>query len=406
MSELPLHRVPPEEYLAFARSVSRNFYEDESDDDLAPWLRLLREPAGDFRGWAVRDGEQIVGNYGIYTMDVSVPGGARVPMAGVTAVGVTQTHRRRGILGRLMRAGLDDAAERGEPVAMLYASESAIYGRYGFGVAVPMLNYRIDRGIRFRDAVDPTLVRPATPEQALAEWPAVLDAVRDHRPGAATRTPEWWRNTLVHDPASWRHGASGRRLVHVPGRGYTSYRIKDDWKDNLPAGEVRLAEVVAVDPEAEAALWQHVTDLDLTTTVTAGLRPVDCPLPELVTDRLRLRPTAASPLYARLLDVAAAFDARAYAVTDRLVLDVTDDLRDQGGTWSLDASPGGVETRRTADAGDLALPVDALASVWLGGVRAVQLRDARRLVEHTPGAAARLDRLVATDHAPWMPFEF
>src|SRR5690606_6146006 len=138
-------------------------------------LNLIREPEAGFRGWVVREGDQIVANYGIYSMSISTPVGGRMPMAGVTAVGVSQTHRRRGLLHQMLTAGLDDAAERGEPVAMLYASESAIYGRYGFGVVAPSFNYRIDRGVVFRDPVDTSIVKAAVPEQAHAEWPALLE---------------------------------------------------------------------------------------------------------------------------------------------------------------------------------------------------------------------------------------
>jgi predicted acetyltransferase len=404
---LDLQRLSPDDALPFARAVSRNFYEDESDADLDVWVKLIGEPELGFRGWLVRDGDGIVANYGIYTMDLSVPGGAKLPMAGVTAVGVSQTHRRRGLLNRMMTAGLDDAVERGEPVATLYASESVIYGRYGFGVVAPAFNYRIDRGVTFRDPVDTRIVEAATPEQAHAEWPAILEAIRAHRPGCATRTPQWWHNVTINDPESWRSGASARRLVHVPGRGYAMYRVKEgEWKDNLPDSTVRLLEVVATDPEAESALWQFVCDIDLTSRVSAYSRPPDCPLPELVTDRFRLRAQPTAPLYARLLDVAVAFEGRSYATTGQICLDVSDATRDQSGTWLLDASPDGASMARVDRDADLALPVDALASVWLGGVKAVQLAAARRLVERRPGAAAELDRLVATDLAPWTPFEF
>src|SRR5690606_31627032 len=103
----------------------------------------------------------------------------------------------------MMTAGLDDAAERGEPVAMLFASESVIYGRYGFGVVAPTVGYRIDRGVRFLDPVDTSMVQAATPDEALAQWPAILESVRDRRPGSATRSSEWWRGAVVHDPDSW-----------------------------------------------------------------------------------------------------------------------------------------------------------------------------------------------------------
>jgi predicted acetyltransferase len=167
-----------------------------------------------------------------------------------------------------------------------------------------------------------------------------------------------------------------------------------------------VQELVATDPEAEAALWQHVCDIDLTTRVVAWMRPPDDAISELLVDPLRARTAVGPPLYARLLDVVAAFEARAYHVADRLTIAVDDPTRDQSGTYLLDAHPEGVEVRRVADPAQLTLPIEALAAVWLGGTRATQLLAARRIAEHEPGAAARLDRLLAVERLPWTPFEF
>jgi predicted acetyltransferase len=271
---LPLTRLEPGEELAYARAVTRHFYEDSSDEDLQPWLPSVRDHDR-YRAWVVRDRGEIVANYGVHTMTVSVPGGTPLGCAGVTAVGVSQAHRRRGLLRRMMTAALDDAVERGEPVAMLYASESAIYGRFGFGVTAPGVGHRIERGAAFRGPVDPRLVEHATPDEAMTSWPAIFDRLRGQRPGCVDRDEIAWRLAVVEDPPSWRDGWSARRLVHVPGRGYARYRLKDRFEEALPAGEVQLGELVATDPEAEAALWQHVCDLDLTKEVVAWWRPPD-----------------------------------------------------------------------------------------------------------------------------------
>ena len=339
-------------------------------------------------------------------MDVSLPGSATLPTAGVTTVGVSQVYRRRGLLRAMMNAGLDDAVERGEAVAMLWASESGIYGRFGFGVAAPTLSYRVERGLAFHDLLDPQLVEPATTEQAHQDWPQVYDAVRADRGGCVSRNPEAWRMLIEVDPPAFREGASAKHLVHVPGRGYAVYRLRGDQEAGLPAGEVRILELVASDPDAEAALWQHVCDIDLTSTVRAGFRPVDDALLHLVVDPLRLRTTMGPPLYARLLDIARAFSSRGYGSVGTVTFAVTDATRDQSGTYRLDASPDGAEVVRVSDEPELSMPVDVAASVWLGGVRATHLLAARRLVEHTPGAAARFDRLLAVDRLPWTPWEF
>lgn len=404
-AELPLTRLDPGDELAYARAVSHHFYEDLDDAGLERWLAALSDP-DQHRAWLIRDGQRIVANLGVHTMTVSVPGGPPVGCAGVTAVGVAQTHRRRGLLRRMMATALDDAAERGEPVAMLFASESAIYGRFGFGVTAPGVGHRIDRGVAFRDPVDTSLVEPATPEEALASWPTILADLRRQRPGCVDRSEAIWRLAVVEDPPDQRDGASARRLVHVPGRGYARYRIKERYDEALPQGEVRLGELVATDPEAEAALWQHVCDIDLTSSVETWLRPPDDALTELLVDPLRARTRVGPPLYARLLDVPAAFTARSYAGTDTLSLAIHDATRDQSGTFRLTASPDGAEVERVTGEPDLWLPIDVAASVWLGGVRATHLLAARRLSEHRPGAAARLDRLVSVDRLPWSPFEF
>jgi predicted acetyltransferase len=393
------------EELAYARVVMRNFHEDRPDEELRPWATMMA--SDDYRAWVVREGDDIVANYGAYAMTVSLPGGGQLPAAGVTAVGVAQTHRRRGLLRAMMEAGMDEAVEHDEHVALLYASESPIYPRFGFGVVAPGVVHRIDRGAGVLDPVDTGLVRATGAEEALRTWPAIFEEHRRRRGGCVSRSDALWRLSFLEDPPSERDGASGRRLVHVPRRGYAAYRVKAGHEQAVPAGEVRLQELVATDAEAEAALWQHVCDIDLTTTVEAWYRPPDDPVLQMMRDPLRARTRVGPPLYARLLDVAAAFAARGYLGPGAITFGVHDPTRDQSGTYRLEADErGDGEVRRvTADA-ELTLPVDVAASVWLGGVRATQLAAARRLDEHVPGAAARLDRLLAVDRLPWTPFEF
>lgn len=401
--DLTLSTLEDGEQLAFMRAVLRHFHEDRDDDALAPFVPMVELD----RSYAVRDGDDIVANYGVDTVDLSVPGGALLPCGGVTAVGVAPTHRRRGLLRRMMDRALDDAVDRGEPVAALYASESAIYPRFGFGPSADTWNYRIDlRGLRFREPVDDHLVVPATPDEAASQFPAIYDAARATRGGGVGRTPVLWHGNLVDDHAAWRDGASARRHVHVPGRGYATYRLKRGNDGNLPDGQVQLGELVAVDPEAEQALWQHVTSVDLTTTLVAWPRPVDDAIRSQVVDRLRLRATEGSPLYTRLLDVPRCLASRTSMVADGVTLHVLDPSRDQTGTYRWDTDPSGAACARTDAAAEVTVTIDTLATLWLGATTATALRRAGRLEEHVPGAAARLDALVATDLAPWTPWEF
>jgi predicted acetyltransferase len=403
-----IERLAPGEELAFTQATVRNFHEDETDEEAARWVDSVARD--DFRAWVARRGdERIVGTLGVFGTSMSLPGGQLVPTAGITAVGVSQTHRRRGLLRRLMTACLVEAAERREPVAVLYASEGAIYGRFGFGPSGPHVRYRIERSAaRFRDPVDPTVVVDATPEEAMAAFPPVFEELRRSRPCVGT-DDDRWRMAVVDDPPAARGGASGRRLVHVPGRGYATYRIRNAEQDGLPAATVEVESLVATDPEADVALWQHVCDIDLTRTIVASRRPPDDALPMSLTDPVQARAAVDHAVYTRILDVPAALTARTYPVEDALVLAVDDPAGHTHGTFRLSVGPDGPSCERVEDdpeRADLHLSIESLSTAWLGAVRATQLLAARRLVEHRPGAAARFDRLMGVEACPWTPFEF
>ncbi len=397
-------RVADDDIVAFARAVNRHFFESEEDDDVLPWVESL---ADGYRAWWTRADDLVAGNLGVIETEVSLPGGAHVPVAAITAVGVAQTMRRRGVMRGLMLACLAEAVEREEPVAGLFASEAPIYGRFGFGFAAAHLGYRIERSrVRFRDPVDVRLVEATTPEAARAAWPAMHATMRGTRGASVAKHPGLWDLGIVRDIPGWRGGASARRLVEVPGRGYASYRVKESFDGHLPNGSVRLLELVATDPEAETALWQHVLDVDLTTTVDVAYRPVDDALAHLVTDHHALRTSESAPLYLRILDVPRVLTSRTYAVRGTSVLEVVDPLGYADGRWRLDAGPEGAVCKPTDTEPDLVVPVASLPGIVHGGVRATTFRSARRLEERTPGAAAALDRLMAVDLAPWTTAEF
>ncbi len=396
-------RVPVEAMAEYARAVNRHFYAGEAPSDIDPYLEAF---SSDYRAWWVRHRDAVVGNLGVLETDISLPGGARVPVAAITAVGVAQTMRRRGLLTRLLHASLDEARAQGEPLAALFASESAIYGRYGFGVAAVHRSYDAERlRVRFRTAADVRLVEGTTPEAALAAWPAIHERLGDQHGGCVGNNPGMWQLNLAVDPPEWRDGATARQLVEVPGRGYASYRIKGDESAQLPAGRVRVAGVFATDAEAYAALWQHLLDIDLTSRITVAIRPVDDVLPQLVTDPFALHATDGPPLYVRILDLPSVLARRTYARRGSADIEVVDPGGPVDGRWHLEVGDE-VVCERSAAEPDVTLPVDALASVLFGAVAPATLADAGRLTAHRPGAVRALGRLLAVDRAPWSPVMF
>ena len=403
MDTLVPERVPAAELPEYARAVNRHFHEGEEPDDIDPYLDAF---STDYRAWWVRQRGRVAANLGVIETDISLPGGARLPVAAITAVGVSQTMRRRGLLTRLMEACLAEAREQGEPVAALFASESAIYGRYGFGVAAEHRSYNAERlRIGFRDPVDVRLVEETTPEAALAAWPAINQRLGDERGACVGINPGMWRLKLTVDPPGWRDGATARRLVEVPGRGYASYRVKGKEEALLPAGEVQVAEVFATDADAYAALWQHLLDIDLTTRIRTWIRPVDDPLPHLLTDPLALHAADGPPLYVRILDLPGVLRERDYAANGSVTIEVLDPGGPVEGRWHLEVGEDAVCEPSTADP-EVTLSVDALASIVFGSARPAVLAGAGRLTEHRPGAVVALGRLLAVDRAPWSPVMF
>ena len=404
MADGPRVEVPPAgEGRAWAEAVVRHFHEDPLDER----TRRCLEAVPVERRFVVRDGQRIVANAGVLPLEVSVPGGGTLPCAGVTTVGVAQTHRRRGLLRALMRRVLDDARERGEPVAGLFASESPIYPRFGFGPSVGLVSLRLERAhARFVDPVPESLVEPVEEAQVPGRLAAIQAAARRQRHGMVVRSPEMWRAWMQDGGYEPDTRLGPRRLVAVPGRGYAAYRVRGAWRDGLPDGLVQVDELLATDPEAEQALWQHVTDVDLTTGLEALLRPEDDPLALTLADPLRVRSTSLSPLYTCPLDIVRCLGARAASADGSVAIAVTDPFGDQSGTLLLVAEAGELDASWTDARPQLSMSKPVLAALWLGGHGAIRLQDARRLDEHEAGAVRRLDSMLATPRRPWTPFEF
>ncbi|MFP4635897.1 MAG: GNAT family N-acetyltransferase, partial [Nitriliruptoraceae bacterium] len=344
---------------------------------------------------------QVVGTAGAFSFEISLPGGRSAPCAGITLVSVRADHRRRGLLTRMMTQLLDDAAARGEPFAALWASESPIYGRFGFGPAAPTLQVQLRReaaALHLDGPVDEVELVDA--DTAAARFPAIYDAYRAMRPGALSYDERWWRGRILDDPSHRRERSGPLRFALLADRGFATYRVSLDWGDDGPAGSVQIEELVAFDAAAHAALWRFVVDTDLTVTTSAVRRPVDDPLFAQLVDPGRARVVQGDPLQLRLVDVPAALTARSYKVDGSLVLEVIDRFRPAaGGRWRMEVVDGVASLEPTRQQPDVALDTTDLAAVALGGNRATQLAAAGRL-DATRASAAMLDRLLASDVAP------
>jgi predicted acetyltransferase len=357
------------------------------------------------------DGGSIAGAVSSYSFSMTVPGGAALPTAGTTLVGVLPTHRRRGILRALMRAYLDDAHARARPLAALFASEAGIYGRFGYGLA--SFTGAVELPGAATAFAHPGHIegegraRFVSESEARELFPPIWERVRPHTPGMLSRSPSWWDVRRLGD-REWQRAGRGplqRVLIEIDGHpaAYALYRSTLSFPHDGPVVNVDVSEAIGDSPRATRAVWRYLLELDLLGTLKASLLPVDHPLLFLLADPRRLRMTVGDGLWLRLVDVGAALSARSYEPGEAVSFAVEDRFCPwNDGTWTLDEG----RARRTHEVADLALGVDALGAVYLGGVSFEQLVLAGRARELRAGAAFRADRLFRRGRAPWCPDMF
>jgi predicted acetyltransferase len=387
-----------EDVLDALRPVFHYFGREPTKDSASRVTRVL-SPERIHAAW--EDG-QIVGGASAFELRLTIPG-AVVPAAGVTVVGVLPTHRRQGVLTQLMRAQLDDVHERREPAAFLWASEGAIYRRFGYGLAG--LSGEIDLLRAHSRFVRPIETdgrfRLLSLEEALERLPPVYERVASDTPGMFGRTSEWWSTRVLDDP-EWRRGGAGemaRVVLEHEGDpvGYALYRLQMGFAEGASTAAVHVIEALGVTPDAVAALWRHLLDIDWMERTKAWLLPVDHPLFLLLEEPSRMRFRVEESVWLRLVDVAAALRARSWAQEEDLVLAITDSFCPWNeGSYRLDGST-------TRDAPDLRLDVRDLGAAFLGGFTFSELRRAGRVEELVPGALQRADAAFRTGRAPWCP---
>ncbi|MBD0347772.1 MAG: GNAT family N-acetyltransferase [Thermoleophilia bacterium] len=391
------------ELKAFLETTETAFGEALHEGDVERWTPLLRLER---QLWAW-DGDVAVATAGTYEFRLQIPGGD-LPTAGVTMVGVHPSHRRRGILTEMMRRQLDDAYERGEPLAALWASEAPIYGRFGYGVATAAARIEADRDrIAFRAPDEPTgRTRLVSLDDARSIVPAVYERVRRATPGMIDRSEDWWRSLRLVDPEHWRNGGGPLFCVvlELDGEpeGYAMYRLRGSWEDGVPGAKLDVREALGASPAATREIWRFLFGVDLTRQVRAWLLPPDHPLFLSVTEPRRLQMRVGDGLWLRLLDVHAALAGRSYGCDGRVVVEVGDRFCTwNDGVWRLEVEGSEPAVERGGGQAELRLDIGDLASAYLGGFSFAALQRAGRVEELADGAVERADALFRTTVTPW-----
>ena len=395
---LEMRTVTPDEFVPWCRAEARA-HGNRLDGD----PEMLRPHFDLDRSIAVFDQGNIVAGAHSHKLEMSIPGASAV-VAGVANIAVQPTHTRQGLMTRMMHHQISDIHERGEPLAALFARESVIYRRFGYGIGSLHERWMIDRQYNgyARPYENPGHVVFVDPVDITKDLPEVFRRSTMDRPGVFQRTlHQWERDSQAPEHSQGGPGGLFYAAYEDGGRvdGYVKYRIS--------GSTLAVNELMAATEEANSALWRFCFDIDLVTSTEALKRPVDDPLPWMLADPRRLQRSTRDGMWVRLVDVAAALKLRRYMQSDRLVLEVRDELCPWNeGRFELEGSPEGATCRASSSSSDLALAVADLASAYLGAVSFSTLSRAGLVDEHTPGALLRADRMFAVQYQPWTPHNF
>jgi predicted acetyltransferase len=357
-------------------------------ESLAAWRSLM--PSGS--SVLACDGDDVVGTSHYLDLRLTVPGGAVLPVAGVTFVAVAPTHRRRGILRTMYTELHSRIADAGFPIAGLTASEGGIYGRFGYGPATIEQEFSVDRRFaRFRDdAPDPggvRMVKPADHRDDLAE---IYERWRLRTPGGLVRPKALWDELLADREWVRRGGTEWFAFLHPDG--YAMYRVFGD--DPMI---VRVGEFIAATTDAGIALCRALLGLDLMEKVVFGTHPGD-PLPYLLTDHRVARLTHyEDDLWLRIMDIPTALEARIYQADVSAVIEISDGFRRDGGRFTLEVRDGRARCTQTSAPADTCMGLDVLGSLYLGAHRASSFASANRLHTNDSGLLTRLDAAFVSD---------
>lgn len=379
--------------------------EVESLFDCFPWDRGRAMEITDAARGPVGTLASVHASFGF---QMRVPGGATIPTAGLTWVGVHQGHRRRGLLTAMIDDHFTRSLARGEPVSTLWAAEPAIYQRFGYGLAARDIRMKLGRKVTLREVPGSDNLTVTLETSDEAKHGPIVRAFQTElqRPGTSINVPDGLLHNALHDVESAREGAEPLRFItirdgdHVVA--WATFRRKGAFDDWEPSGVVNMPAWGSLNAAASRRLWSVLTDLDLMTSTHCWLVAPDDPLLHLLEDERAAKPYVRDNLWVRVLNVKAALEGRGYEADANVVIEVADkQVPANAGRWRVEISDGSATVTPAPDATpDLSLNIQELGAAYLGGVRIEALTHASLVTEHTPGAASHLGRAMASSVAP------
>lgn len=373
-----------------------------------PWERARGIEVADAQNGPVG---QLAATHASFETPLRVPGGGEVAAAGLSWVSVHPAHRRRGLLRAMIVDHFSRSLKRKEFVSILYASESQIYQRYGYGHAGHALTVDLGRRPTLREVSGADALVAHLENADPTTHAPIIHAVQSRmtRPGTITRPDKFLTGEILTDIPQSRDHPERLRIAFVEDEhgpaAWATFSRRISWENGQPKGTVYVQAWGAATAPATHRLVSLITDLDLMVSCKVPRVAVDDPLLHLLEDQ-RPSMNAVDNLWVRVLDVGNALKGRGFAGATDVTLAVTDaTLPANDGIWRLQTDEAGQLTtcERTGDRGsgpaDIELGIQELSAAYLGGVTLSALGNAGLVTENTAGKLEQFSRVFAGTHA-------
>lgn len=408
------------------RKSVRTVFGDIPDDDVVK--RMVRdrfmidfdnwnEPSDRLLGAMDTKTGQIVGTGGADQYVLTVPGGNTIGMAGIMGMGTLPTHKRKGIFSSVINKLHSQAKERGDVIAGLWASQSLLYTRFGYGLSTLREDWTINtnhtkllkqkkESIRF-ELVDK--------EKALIEIPKIYDTFRKCQNGATDRTEGYW-NYILYEDDSAKYNKSGNCgfffvLAYKDNKpsGYAIYNFNKEsgvaHEDDK--GTLDVQEIISTDKETNIALWHYIFGIELVEEIKINQRAPGDPLYLMLENPRKLKRETIDGLWVRIVDPIKMLEKRKYNSEGNITICIAgQNQKDIEGTYSIETDGTNTEVKKVNKKPDISMKASDLSSIYFGAVSPGEYFQAGNLEIENQNSLIELSKMFFVQQAPWCNTDF
>jgi predicted acetyltransferase len=328
--------------------------------------------------------------------------GRAAPVLGVTCVGTLPVYRGQGHLGQLIPRHFQTVHEKGDrPMVVLYASQAAIYQRFGFAVTSTRHAYRIDpRDLLFAGPGSATGRFTELKIDDFSILSALYGEFQEKRNGYVRRGKGSWRFSVLKHPAKEGHLLNS--ILYEEGgvpAGYVIYTAEPlERASSVPRHRIHIRDLVWRSPLSYQALWNYFSRMKLAEEIIWDKVPPDDPLPHLLLEPRALNQTAMDGLLGRIVDVGKALTERGYNAEGALRFEIRGDeiCPWNNGRWKLETAAGQGSVKKTIEEPEAVMPISTMAMLLFGQISATEAARMGRLDVCDAGALAKWDGVFQT----------